>query len=498
MSFVMGIDVGTSGVKCIIINDKGAVLASDTQSYPLSTPRNGWSEQNPADWWEGTKKAIRNVVDSSGVDSKDIAGVGFSGQMHGLVALDKDDRVIRPAILWNDQRTGKECEEIIKMAGGLDGLLSYTNNTMLTGFTGGKILWLKNNEPENYKRMKSFLMPKDYIRFMLTGRKYTDVSDASGTGFFNVEKRQWSRQIIDIAGLDFSAFPESLESDEPAGSITKKAADETGLKEGLTAYAGGGDAVIQTTGMGIVQEGTIGLIIGTSGIVSMSLDGFGKNEGGKLQFFCNNDKDKWQAFGCQLSSGGSLEWLKEKLYDEDDPFAQINKGAAESGVGANKLVFLPYLTGERSPHPDPDARGVFFGLSLMHGRGDMARAVMEGVTFGLREIYELILASKPDLKPTQVFSSGGGSKSPLWRQIQADIFGLPVKTLTGAAEGGAYGAAVVAGVGTGFWMDIVEAAQGLEEETVTLPKEENKAEYDRIFKVHKGLYEDLKDRFKQL
>ena len=260
MSLVMGIDVGTSGVKCIIINEKGTVLASDTQGYPLSTPQNGWSEQDPSDWWEGTKTAIKNVIASSGVDSTQIEGVGFSGQMHGLVALDSDDNVIRPAILWNDQRTGKECEEIIEMAGGLDGLLSYTNNTMLTGFTGGKILWLKKNEPENYMKMTSFLMPKDYIRFMLTGQKYTDVSDASGTGFFDVEKRQWSKQIIDIVGLDFSTFPESLESDEPAGSITKKAAEETGLKEGMTAYAGGGDAVIQTTGMGIVQEGTIGLI----------------------------------------------------------------------------------------------------------------------------------------------------------------------------------------------------------------------------------------------
>ena len=498
MSFVMGIDVGTSGVKCIIINEKGEVLASDTQSYPLSTPQNGWSEQDPADWWEGTKKAIKNVIKKSAIDNSEITALGFSGQMHGLVALDENDEVIRPAILWNDQRTSRECDEIIEMAGGLEGLLSYTNNTMLTGFTGGKILWLKKNEPENYKRMKSFFMPKDYIRFMLTGKKFTDVSDASGTGFFDVEKREWSRELIDLVGLDFSAFPQSLESDKPAGSITKEAAEQTGLKEGMTAYAGGGDAVIQTTGMGIVQEGTIGLIIGTSGVVSMALDGFGKNEGGKLQFFCNNDKDKWQAFGCQLSSGGSLEWLKDTLYEGDDPFREINEGAEKSGVGAKKLLFLPYLTGERSPHPDPDARGVFFGLSLMHSKGDMARAVMEGVTFGMREIFELIVASKPDLTPTQVFTSGGASKSPLWRQIQADIFGLPVKTLTGAAEGGAYGAAVVAGVGAGIWSDIVDAAGNLAQESVTLPIKENKEKYDAIFPVYKGLYEDLKDRFKQL
>ena len=257
------------------------------------------------------------------------------------------------------------------------------------------------------------------------------------------------------------------------GTVSQEVADKTGLKAGMKVYAGGGDAVIQTTGMGIVKEGTIGLIIGTSGIVSMSLDGFGENEGGRLQFFCNNAKDKWQAFGCQLSSGGSLEWFKDTFCDGDDPFAEINEGAIKSGVGANKLIFLPYLTGERSPHPDPDARGVFFGLSITHNKGDMARAVMEGVTFGLREIYELILASKPGLKPTQVFSSGGGSKSSLWRQIQADVFGLPVKTLTGAAEGGAYGAAVVAGVGASIWSSIEEAAGMLKEETVTMPEDAN-------------------------
>jgi len=498
MKYIMGIDVGTSGVKCIIIDEYGQVAASDTQSYPLSTPQNGWSEQEPADWWRGTLDAIKNVVKQSGISNENIAGLGFSGQMHGLVALDENDNVIRPAILWNDQRTGQECEEIIEAGGGLNGLLSLTNNTMLTGFTGGKLLWVKKNEPENYKRMKSFLMPKDYIRFLMTGEKYTDVSDGSGTALFDVKNRRWSREIIEKVGFDFSIFPECLESDEAAGVITKEVAEATGLKEGMNVYAGGGDAVIQTTGMGIVREGTIGLIIGTSGVVSMSLDGFGKNEGGKVQFFCNNDKNKWQAFGCQLSSGGSLEWLKDTIYEGDDPFKEINEGAQQSGIGANKLVFLPYLTGERAPHPDPDARGVFFGLSLIHGKGDMARAVMEGVTFGLRQIYELILASKPGIQPKQIFSSGGASKSPLWRQIQADVFGLPVKTLTGAAEGGAYGAAVVAGVGAGLWSDIEQAATMLEEETVTMPNAQNKAKYDKVYEVYGGLYYDLKDRFKQL
>ncbi len=496
--YIAGIDVGTSGVKCIIINENGSVASSCTESYPLYTPKAGYAEQNPKDWWEGTIKAIKDAVKKSGVDKKQIVGVGFSGQMHGLVMLDKSNDVIRPAILWNDQRTEKECEEIISAAGGLQGLLGYTNNTMLTGFTGGKILWVKKNEPENFSKMDSFLMPKDYIRYLMTGDKATEVSDASGTGLFDVEKRQWSLGLIDMLGLNTDIFPKCVESSDMTGIITDEVAELTGLNSGTPVYAGGGDAVIQTTGMGIVKEGTIGLIIGTSGIVSMSLDSFGENVDGKLQFFCNNDKNKWQAFGCQLSSGGSLEWFKNTMYDTDNPFGEINEQVKLSPPGAKNLLFLPYLSGERCPHADPDARGVFFGLSLLHNKGDMARSVMEGVTFGLREMYELIRQAKLDLMPREIISSGGASKSAVWRQIQADIFNLPVKTLTGAAEGGAYGAAVVAGVGAGIWDDIEQAAECLKEETVTEPIQENVNMYNKLFGVYQDLYGDLKSSFKKL
>jgi len=496
MKYIAGIDVGTSGVKCIIIDEKGKVVSSATENYPLIIPQDGWSEQNPDDWWNGTKIAMKRAVLESGISNDDIIALGFSGQMHGLVALDENDKVVRNAILWNDQRTQAECDEIIEKAGGLDGLLSYSNNTMLTGFTGGKLLWVKNNEPENYAKTKSFFMPKDYIRFLFTGEKLTEVSDASGTGLFDVSERNWNFDLIEKLGFDKSMFVKCVESDDVTGLITEEAAKETGLKAGTKVYAGGGDAVIQSTGMGIVAEGTVGLIIGTSGVVAMSLDGFGENAGGKLQFFCNNAKDKWSAFGCQLSSGGSLEWFKNTFYDKsDDPFKEINKGAQNSGVGANGVIFLPYLSGERCPHPNPNARGVFYGLSLQHGKGDMARSVMEGVTFGLKEIYELIQQAKPDMKPKEIISSGGGSKSPLWRQIQADIFNLPVKTLTGAAEGGAYGAAVVAGVGAGIWANVEEAAKVLTEETLTMPIPENVAKYNEILKIYKGLYKDLEKRF---
>ena len=287
-------------------------------------------------------------------------------------------------------------------------------------------------------------------------------------------------------------------SDEIAGYITRDVAQATGLKEGTAVYAGGGDAVIQSVGMGIVQEGTVGLIIGTSGVVSMSLDGFGENAGGKLQFFCSNDPNKWCAFGCQLSSGGSLEWFKNTMYDGKNRYDRINKGVAQSPAGANKLIFLPYLTGERCPHANPEARGVFFGLSVQHSREDMARAVMEGVTYGLKEIFELIKEARPDMQPKEIIVSGGGSKSAVWRQIQADIFNFPVKTLTGASEGGAYGAAIVAGVGKGIWKDIVSASQTLKQETLTNPIPENVEIYSRIFKTYQGLYSDIQNRFKDL
>ncbi len=496
MKYIAGIDVGTTGVKCIVIGQDGSMKSSHTENYPCYIPKPGWSEQDPEDWSKATQKAMRTAVEKSSVDKKDIAALGFSGQMHGLVALDRNDEVVRPAILWNDQRNEKECAEIITAAGGLEKLLDMTNNTMLTGYTGGKIQWLKKNEPENYKKMRSFLMPKDYVRFQITGEKATEVSDASGTGLFDVRQRTWNDELIGKLGFDKDIFPKVYESDEAAGYVAKDA--DIGLEAGTPVYAGGGDAVIQTTGMGIVKEGTIGLIIGTSGIVSMSLDNFGRNTDGMLQYFCNNDKNKWQAFGCQLSSGGSMEWLKDTLYEGPDPFKDINEQAEASIPGSNSLIFLPYLTGERCPYADPHAKGVFFGLTRTHGKRDIARSVMEGVTFGLKDIYELILKANPAMAPKEVISSGGASKSALWRQIQADIFGLPVKTLTGAAEGGAYGAAVVAGVGAGLWRSIEHAAEFLREETVTKPKEENVKVYERLHRVYQDLYGDLKERFREL
>ncbi len=495
MKYLLGIDVGTSGVKCLVIDEEGKVLKSVTKSYPLHTPKPTWSEQNPADWWQGTREALLELMD--GIEKERIAAMGLSGQMHGLVALDQDNNVIRDAILWNDQRTDEECSEIIDAAGGLDALVECTNNTMVTGFTGSKLLWVKKNEPENYARIAKFVMPKDYIRFQLTEELITDASEASGTGLFDVQRREWAQGLIGKIGISDLIFPKVVESDEVAGYVSAQAAEQTGLPEGLPVYGGGGDAVIQNTGMGIIREGTLGVVMGTSGVVATAMNTFGKNEAGKLQFFCNNASGKYMAFGCQLSSAGSMEWYKNTFYaDSKDPYGQINEGAEASGVGSGGVIFLPYLTGERCPYPDPNARGVFYGMSLLTNKGDLARAVMEGVTFGLYQMYELILKTNSKLTIREVVLSGGGANSKLWKQIVADIFNLPVKILAGAAEGGAYGGALVAGVGEGIFASLEDAEKVHSVKEVVEPIAENHKIYQKIKVIYDKLYDDLKDTFK--
>ena len=506
MRYVLGIDVGTSGTKTILVDGDRRVVASKTIEYPMETPRPGWTQQDPALWWDAAVKTIRIVLERSGVAAGDIAGVGFSGQMHGMVALDADNRVVRPAILWNDQRTQSQCDEMVAACGGLEGLVKLTNNRMLTGYTGGKILWMKQNEPENFAKTRAVICPKDYIRFMLTGVVATDVADASGTGLFNVRERCWSDEAIEKVGLPRSLFQRAYESYEVAGHITAEAAKRTGLPEGLPVTAGGGDAVIQTTGTGLVRQGILGVVIGTSGVVAMGLDGFKENPKGELQVFCNNAKHLWHAMGVTLAAGGSYRWFRDELCQD------LVKQAAESGCdvydlmsqeaagvqpGCGGLLFLPYLSGERCPHPDPAARGVFFGLGLEHGHAAMNRAVMEGVTFSLRQVAERIFAMDPDMKPEKIILSGGGAKSEVWRQMAADIFGLPVVTISGSGEGGAYGAALVAGVGLGLWKDLVEAAGNPVEETRNLPDPNTQAIYEKVYRLYDALYPSLKPCFDQ-
>ncbi len=481
---LIGIDIGTSGCK-VILFENGSVLRSATVGYPLSQPKPGWSEQDPADWWAGVREGLMTVM--NGIDGN-IAGISFSGQMHGMVALDGDMEVVRPAILWNDQRTQAQCDEITAAAGGLDGLLSYTNNMMLTGYTGGKILWMKENEPENYAKTRLILNPKDYIRYRLTGEIFTDVSDASGTGLFDVERRTWANELMEKIGISTSLFPKCLESAARAGSVTALAAAETGLPEGTAVFAGGGDAVVSMIAMGLGEKGKIGITLGTSGVVAMGLPAYGRNKGGLLQMFCSNIPGGWMAFGCTLSAAGSYQWFHDALgrgsFKELDDLAEL----VEPGSGG--LLFLPYLTGERCPVFDPEARGSFTGIASTMGRKHFARAVMEGVAFSMRQVYDLI-GDCVDISPTEIVVSGGGARSPIWRQILADVFELPVVTTPGSAEGGAFGAAIIAGMGLGLW-DAEEACDFCAVDSVTDPRPEFFPVYRKAFAAYKAAYGYIK------
>lgn len=505
--YVISSDIGTSGCKTLIVDDNRDVVASETIEYPLYTPRPGWTEQDPSDWWEATAGSIRNVINKSGVNPKQIACVGLSGQMHGMVALDKNFNVLRRAILWNDQRTEKQCSEITSAAGGEASLLKYTNNKMLPGYTGGKILWLRENEPLLYEKLRLFVNPKDYLRYKLTSEIATEVSDASGTGLFDVKNRRWSDELIGILKLPKEIFPRCYESTEITGRLTKKAAEETGLSEGTPVVGGGGDAVIQTTGMGLIKEGVLGLTIGTAGIAAMGLGSFKTNIGGKMQVFCNNAPNVWHVMGVSLAAGGSYQWYKNHFCEGEAYRAQqsnrniydiLDEDAGGSTPGANGLVFLPYLNGERCPYTDVTARGVFFGLSLLHQKRDMTRAILEGVQFSLRQMSGMIQNLDAGIQVREIIVSGGGSRSALWRQIQADVFQCPVKTLKGSAEGGAYGAALIAGVGCGLWKNVDEAVSNLCVESETLPNQGLRKCYQELYDVYQSLYPALSASYKML
>lgn len=492
MHCVIGVDVGTSGCKVIAVAADGKILSESTESYPLYQPKAGWTEQEPQDWWEGAVRGLRTVV--AGIGNAKVAGISFSGQMHGMVALDKAHQPVRRAILWNDQRTGRQCDAITEAAGGLSGLLGYTNNMMLTGYTGGKILWMKENEPENYEKTELVLLPKDYIRYRLTGELCTEVSDASGTGLYDVKGRRWADALIEKAGLRRALFPPCVESVEQTGSVSEVAAAETGLPAGTPVYGGGGDAVISTTGMGLAVPGRVGVTLGTSGVVASGLPGYADNPEGRLQLFCGNKPGSYMAFGCTLAAAGSYQWFHDSLGGGED-FRALDRLAGEAPAGCEGLTYLPYLTGERCPVFDPQARGAFIGLSSVMGKGHFARAVLEGVCFSLKQVYDMIAAASPAIQSNEIVVAGGGAKSPLWRQMLADIFGLPVRTVYGSALGGSFGAALVAGAGCGLWQDIEEAMRLAKPEVEALPRPENAGVYAAQYEKYLKLYPALRWSF---
>lgn len=491
--FVIGIDIGTSGCKCAAVSRDGGVLMTASENYPVCRPAAGWSEQSPEDWWIAALHCLQKL--SAALDARLARAISFSGQMHGLVALDAQNRVVRPAILWNDQRTGAQCEQIIAAAGGVEGLLSYTNNTMLTGYTGGKLLWMKQNEPENYERTVAVVNPKDYVRYRLTGVLGTEVSDASGTGLFDTKNRRWATALIERIGLAPGLFLEATESTALVGGISAEAAAQCGFPAGLPVYAGGGDAVISTVGMGLLKTSRVGVTLGTSGVVAMCLPAYADNSGATLQSFCNNLPNSWHAFGCTLSAAGSFDWLCGQFQEAAGGrsiYAVMDGEAAAVPPGAEGLLFLPYLSGERCPVFDENAAGAFTGLRLQHGRGHLARAVMEGVGYSLKQVFGYVTASVAPESLSCIVAAGGGVKSVLWRQILADIFELPVRTVTGSAEGGAFAAALLAGLASGFFESVEAAMAVVRTETETLPNSAAFSVYRKGYTRYAKLYGALK------
>jgi len=504
MAYLLGVDIGTSGTKTVLFDLAGNTIASATVEYPMDQPHIGWAEQDPRDWWQATYQSIAQVVAESGVKTQDIKGMGLSGQMHGMVLLDKDDAVLRPAIIWCDQRTGRECEQITEIIGA-ERLIEITANPALTGFTAGKVMWVKNHQPEIFEKIKKILLPKDYVRFMLTGEYATEVSDASGMQFLDVPKREWSREVISKLGLEYEWLPDVYESYEISGRLTKEAAKLTGLPEGLPVAGGAGDQAAGGVGNGIVRPGIISSTIGTSGVVFAHLDEISIDPGGRTQTFCHAVPGCWHVMGVTQSAGLSYRWIRDEMCAVEtvmakrlgvDPYVLMGQQAEQAPVGCDGLIYLPYLMGERAPHLDPDAKGVFFGLSAAHDRRHMIRAVMEGVGYSLLDCINII--RDMGVTATEVRASGGGGRSELWRQMQADMFETDICTIN-SKEGGALGVALLAGVGVGEYASVPEACDAsIQKNTTQKPNETNAAIYRRYYKIYRQLYPALKPSYKDV
>ena len=501
MEYLLGVDLGTSGTKTVLFDRTGKAIAGETIEYPLYQPQNGWAEQDADDWWAAARDTIKAVLQRSGVDPADVKGISFSGQMHGLVMTDENDKVLRRSIIWCDGRTQAECDEITEKVG-KERLIEISANPALTGFTACKLLWIRKHEPELYARARHAMLPKDYVRFKLTGKYYCEMSDASGTNLLDVPNRCWSKEILDKLEIDERLLPPLIESCDIAGYITKEAAEQTGLKEGTVVAAGAGDNMAAAVGTGVVVPGKAFVTIGTSGVVFAHAKNVQIEPEGRVHSFCSAVPGEYINMGVTLSAGLSLKWYRDQFCRAEmqaaeeigvDSYILMNQEAEKSPIGANRLIFLPYLMGERSPLMDANARGAFIGLSAIHTRRDLMRAVMEGVSYALRESLDLLDEMK--VLPESIFACGGGAKSPLWRQMMADIFHMPVKTVRNT-EGPALGAAILAGVACGLYKTIPEAAEAMiAEKDAMLPDAERSEKYDRIYAIFKGLYPQLKESY---
>jgi xylulokinase len=486
--YVIGIDVGTGGTRAVLVDDKGEVLASATGEHAhFASPRNGWAEQDPHDWWKACKQALVKLIRENNVSAAQIAAVGLTGQMHGAVLLDENDEVLRPALIWCDQRTQEECDELNQTVGPKR-LVELTSNPALTNFTLTKLMWVRTHEPEIWKRFRSFLLPKDYIRMRMTGVRATDVSDASGTLLLDVAHRRWSQEMLKATHLDASCLPQLFESPEITGKIT------AGLAEGTPVVAGAGDQAAGAIGMGIVKAGDVSATIGTSGVVFAATDQPFLDPRGRLHTFCHAIPNRWHVMGVTQAAGLSFRWFRDNFGtlpgSTGDPYDSLTQEAAAIPPGADGVLWAPYLMGERTPHLDSEVRGALIGLAASHGRGHIIRAILEGVAFSLKD--SLTIFAEIGVPVNDIRLGGGGAISPLWRQIQADVYAQPVSKLA-AEQGGAHGAAILAGVGAGLWPSVDEACSRFVHVALSVkPDAASSATLQKQYAVYRAIYPALK------
>jgi xylulokinase len=490
----LGIDVGTGGTRALIIDNKGKVIASGTEEHvPFASPQVGWAEQDPRDWWRACGIAVKKALKQAGCDASAIGCVGFSGQMHGAVLLDEKGEVIRPALIWCDQRTEKQAQELGSSIG-VERLIQLTCNPPLTNFTLTKLLWVREKEPANWSRVRHVMLPKDYVRYRLTGERAIDMADASGTLMLDVTNRKWSKEVLSKTGIDEALLPALFESPDVCGKINAEGAAATGLKAGTPVVAGAGDQAAGAVGMGIVRAGAVSATIGTSGVVFAATDRPALDPLGRLHTFCHAIPGRWHVMGVTQAAGLSLRWFRDRFGagadDGRDPYERLSEEAATVGAGSEGAYWVPYLMGERTPHCDPNARAALIGLSALHTRAHVIRAILEGVAYSLKDSFTIF--SEMSVPVERIRLGGGGARGPLWRQIQADVYGHEVEILT-AEEGAAYGAAILAGVGAGGWKSVDEACDSVVEvaKKVT-PNAMDAATMQKNYATYRKIYPALK------
>ena len=497
MDYLLGMDIGTSGTKGVLMDREGKIYAQAGREYSIDIPQPGWAEQDPKMWWEAAIQIIREVVKESEIDPRQIRGIGLSGQMHGAVFLDKNLQPFRPAIIWADQRSSSQCEFIYQKIG-KERLAELTGNPIATGFMCSTLLWMKENQPEEFNQIYKVILAKDYIRYKLTGNLGAEVTDASSTLLLDIKRRCWSEELLDILNFPLKILPEEVhESQEVAGYLLAEVARNTGLLEGIPVVYGGGDQSMQAVGNGVIRPGILSSTVGTGGQLFITIDKFTYDPKLRIHTFCHAIPYNYHLQGAILSAGLSLKWLRENILHTPDSYPMFDEEAEKIRAGSEGIIFLPYLLGERSPYMNPQARGVFFGLSLKHHRAHLIRAVMEGVVFALRDCLEVF--EELGIKIEQIIASGGGAKSGVWRQMQADIFNKEI-SMTQSIEQAAMGAAILAGVGVGLYKDVEDGCKKvvkLKEEKIK-PIPENVDIYNQQFKIYQSLYQDLKGNFKIL